>query len=210
VLIFWREVVMQIFRSVSFVVLAMLAGCGDASKKAATKEPVKPPDAVSGQWAFFHMYVGARAWAADAQGVKLSSINIPEVKGEPGKSGAWQVTFASASRQASKTFTYSAVDAPGGLREGTFSEKEDGLNPRMRPFLTAALKIDSTAAYKTAAEKSAEYVKKNPNGPVSFLLEVNERHSTVAWRVVFGESVGTSGESVFVDATSGQYLETRH
>lgn len=201
---------MQKFRTVSLVVLAMLAGCSDAPKKAVTKEPVKAPEAVSGQWAFFHMFVGARAWAADAQGVKLSNINIPEVTGVPGKSGAWQVIFASASRQATKTFTYSAVDSPGGLREGTFSEKEDSLNPRLKPFLTAALKIDSTAAYKTAAEKSAEYLKKNPKIPVNFLLEVSERHNTVAWRVIFGESVGTSAESVFVDATSGQYLETRH
>ncbi|MCX6605758.1 MAG: hypothetical protein NTV52_19485 [Acidobacteria bacterium] len=201
---------MKIFRIVPLIGLALLAGCADAPKKAATKEPVKAPEAVTGQWAFFHMYVGARAWAADAQGVKLTSVNLAEVKGTPGKSGAWQVTFASASRQATKTFTYSAVDAPGNIRQGTFGDKEDGLNPRTKSFPMAALKIDSDAAYKVAAEKTAEYLKKNPNTPVTFLLEVSERHSTVAWRVIYGESVGTSAESVFVDATSGQYLETRH
>ena len=201
---------MQIFRIVPLLALALLTGCGDGPKKEATKEPVNAPEAVTGQWAFFHMYVGARAWAADAQGVKLTSINLAEVKGTPGKSGAWQVTFASASRQATKTFTYSAVDAPGNIRQGTFGDKEDGLSPRIKAFPTAALKIDSDVAYKTAAGKSAEYLKQYPNTPVSFLLERSERHNTVAWRVIYGETVGMSAESVFIDATSGLYLETRH
>jgi hypothetical protein len=74
----------------------------------------------------------------------------------------------------------------------------------------AALKIDSTAAYKTAAEKSVDYLKKNPKSRVFFLLEMKENSNSLAWRVVFGESIGTSSHSVFVDATSGQYLETRH
>ena len=201
---------MQILRVVPLLALALVAGCSDGPKNEATKEPAKAPEAVTGQWAFFHMYVGARAWAADAQGVKLTSINLADAKGTPGKAGAWQVTFASATRQATKTFTYSAVDAPGNIRQGTFSDKEDGLSPRMKPFPMAALKIDSDVAYKTAAAKTEDYLKKNPNTPVSFLLEVSERHNTVAWRVIYGESIGTSAESVFIDATSGRYLETRH
>jgi len=106
--------------------------------------------------------------------------------------------------------SYSAIDAPGNLRQGVFAGPEEGLNPRMRPFPLAALKIDSTAAYKTAVEKSADYLKKNPNSPVFFLLEMKQNSNSLAWRVVFGESIGTSSHSIFVDATSGQYLETRH
>jgi hypothetical protein len=190
--------------------LALLTGCADAPKKTVVKEPPPPPEALSGQKAFHQMYVASRAWAKDGMGVKMSSIPLAEVKGEPGKSGAWQVTFASPSKQKTKTYTYSAIDAPGNLRQGVFAGPEEGLNPRMRPFPLAALKIDSTAAYKTAVEKSADYLKKNPNSPVFFLLEMKQNSNSLAWRVVFGESIGTSSHSIFVDATSGQYLETRH
>ncbi len=201
---------MQNFAGISIIALALLSGCADAPKKTVTQEPPKAPEAVSGQWAFHRMYVSARAWAPDALGVKMNSIPLAEVKAEPGKSGAWQVTFASPSKQRTKTFTYSAVDAPGNLREGTFSTQEEGLNPRMRLFPMAAVKIDTPAAYETAAAKSAEYLKKNPDSPVFFLLEMKQGSNSLAWRVVFGDSVGTSSHSVFVEATSGQYLETRH
>lgn len=201
---------MRIQTALPVLLLAFLVGCAETPKKTVVKEPPKAPEAVSGQKAFHQMYMSARAWAMDAQGVRMNSINLAEVKGEPGKAGAWQVTFASASKQKAKSFTFSAVDAPGNLREGVFGNAEENLNPRMKPFLMAALKIDTVAAYKTAAEKSGDYLKKYPNGPVIFLLEANERHNTLAWRVVFGESVGTSTHSVFVDATTGQYLETRH
>jgi len=201
---------MRKITGITILALAMLSGCADAPKKIVVKEPPPPPEAISGQKAFHQMYVASRAWAKDGMGVKMSSIPLAEVKGEAGKSGAWQVTFASPSKQKTKTYTYSAVDAPGNLRQGVFSGPEDGLNPRMRPFPLAALKIDSTAAYKTAVEKSAEYLKKNPHSPVFFLLEMKQNSPSLAWRVVFGESIGTSSHSIFIDASTGQYLETRH
>jgi uncharacterized protein YceK len=201
---------MQNITAVLLVSLALLTGCAEVPKKTEIKEPQKAPEAVNGQWAFHRMYVSARAWSPDALGVKMSSVPLEDVKGEPGTSGAWQVTFASPSKQRTKSFTFSAIDAPGNLREGIFGGAEEGMNARMRPFPMAALKIDSTAAYKTAAEKSVDYLKKNPKSRVFFLLEMKENSNSLAWRVVFGESIGTSSHSVFVDATSGQYLETRH
>ena len=44
--------------------------------------------------------------------------------------------------------------------------------------------------------------------PVTFLLEFTKRFPNPAWRVIWGESVGTSDFSIFVDATTGEYLET--
>jgi hypothetical protein len=45
---------------------------------------------------------------------------------------------------------------------------------------------------------------------INYLLELGDKHANPAWRVIWGDSVGTSGHSVFVDATTGLYLETRH
>ncbi len=78
------------------------------------------------------------------------------------------------------------------------------------PFEIAALKVDSDQAYDTASKKSQDYIKKNPTKPVVFLLEQTARFPDPAWRVIWGESVGTSDYSVFVDATTGAYLQTMH
>ena len=67
--------------------------------------------------------------------------------------------------------------------------------------------MDSDEAYETAAKESADYIKKNPGKPVVFLMELSKRFADVTWRVIWGDSVGTSDYSVFVDGTTGKYLE---
>ena len=44
----------------------------------------------------------------------------------------------------------------------------------------------------------------------SFLGKFTPRFPDTTWRVVWGESVGTSDYSVFVDASTGQFLERMH
>jgi hypothetical protein len=56
--------------------------------------------------------------------------------------------------------------------------------------------------------KGAEYDKKNPGKTITFVLEKTSRFTDPAWRVIWGESVGTSNFSIFVDASTGKYLET--
>jgi hypothetical protein len=51
-------------------------------------------------------------------------------------------------------------------------------------------------------------VKKNPDKPILFILEKTRRFPDLTWRIVWGESVGLSDFSVFVDASTGKYLET--
>jgi hypothetical protein len=70
--------------------------------------------------------------------------------------------------------------------------------------------VDSDEAYKTAAEKSADYLKKNPGKPVMFLMEQTKRFGDVTWRVIWGDSVSTSDYSVFVDGTTGKLLQVMH
>jgi hypothetical protein len=51
-------------------------------------------------------------------------------------------------------------------------------------------------------------VKKNPDKPMFYLLEQTPRYPDLAWRIVWGDSVSSSNYSVYVDATTGEYLET--
>jgi len=193
----------------------LFSACSEEPKKAAEKAPPPPPpEPVSGSTAFFRMYTAARGWAADVQALGMNSINLPEVKREPGKAAAWQVMFVSPEKQRARPYTYSVIEAPGNLHKGVFAGNEEGWSgPRgpAKPFMMQALKIDSDAAYQTAlkkGKKAAEYIKANPDKGVVFLLEQTNKFPSLTWRVIWGESVGTSNYSVFVDASSGEYLET--
>jgi hypothetical protein len=190
----------------------LLSACSDAPKTASEKEPPKPPEALTGRQAFQRMYPQARGWSPDALPLEIRSIDLGQVKAEKGKAGAWQVIFVSASRGKAKTYTYSAVEADGNLHEGVFGGIEENYTarPPQVPFTIGAIKVDSDEAYETAAEKSADYLKKNPGKPVMFLMEQTKRFPDVTWRVIWGGSVGTSDYSVYVDGTTGQYLETMH
>ena len=192
----------------------LLAGCSEAPKTAEkTKEPEKPAEPLTGRQAFQMMYPQARGWAPDAQPLELRSINLSQVKPEKGKAGAWGAIFVSPSLGKSRTYTYSAVEAEGNLHQGVFAGiAEDYAVGRgtTSPFLPAALKIDTDAAFDTAAEKSQDYIKKNPDKVVSYLLEQNKRFPDPTWRVIWGESVSSSDYSVFIDATTGMLLEKMH
>jgi hypothetical protein len=191
----------------------MLVACADSPRpeSAKKKEPEKPPEPVTGRFAFHQMFAAARTWAPDIQALRLNSIQLVQVKSPPDKAGAWQATFVSPSRQRLRSYTYSIIEAEGNLHKGVFAGLEEaysGPRGQAKPFLIAALKTDTDEVYKTALAKSTEYVKKNPDKPVNYLLELTPRFPNPAWRVIWGESVGTSNYSIFVDASTGDYLQT--
>jgi hypothetical protein len=198
----------------TIVSIAIFSACSEEPKKAAEKAPPAPPEPVSGSTAFFRTYTFARGWTADLQPLRMTSINLPEVKRVPGKAAAWQVIFVSPEKQKARPYTFSVIEAPGNLHKGAFAGNEESwAGPRgpSKPFVIQALKIDSDAAYETAVKKgkkAAEYIKANPDRGVVFLLEQTNKFPSLTWRVIWGESVGTSNYSVFVDATTGEYLET--
>lgn len=189
-----------------------LCACSEAPKTTEEKKPPKAPELLTGRQAFQRMYPQARGWAPDAQPLEIRSVRLGQVKAEPGKSGAWQVVFVSPGRGKAKTYTYSAVESDGNLHEGVFGGIEEDYSGRgdSSPFLIAAIKVDSDEAYKTAAAKSADYLKKNPDKPVMFLMELSKRFPDVTWRVIWGDSVSTSDYSVFVDGTTGKLLQVMH
>jgi hypothetical protein len=190
-----------------------MTACSDTSTKAKPKEPEKPAEPVTGQSAFWKMYqVALRTWAQDAQPLTLRSFAIPEIKAMPeqGKYPVWEAIFVSQSRALSRTFTYSVIEAGGNLHKDVFgqvAEAWSGPRGQQKPWPIQAFKVDTDKAYQVAAEESKEYIKKNPEKPVNFLLEMTPRHPDLAWRVIWGESVGTSNYSVYVDASTGKFLE---
>ncbi len=191
--------------------LVALVGCTDAPKPAAVekKEPPKALEPLTGRQAFQQMYIAARSWAADCQPLELRNVELGKVKAPPGKSGAWQCIFVSTGRGRAKTYSWSAVEAEGNLHKGVFAGPEESYSAsrQQRPFLIAAIRTDSDEAYQTAVKKASDYLKKNPDKQVNFLLEMTPRFPDLSWRIYWGESVSTSEYTVFVDATTGNFLD---
>jgi hypothetical protein len=192
--------------------LLLLCGCSDAPQTAAKKAPEKPDEPLTGRQAFQKMYPSARGWATDSEPLQIQSYNLPQVKSGGGKAGAWQVTFVSASQSKSRVYTWSAIEAEGNFHKGVFAGPEQswsGPSGQNTPFDTVAIHFDSDQALQTAMEQkdTVEFVKTNPDKPITFIMERTRRFADVYWRVLWGESVGTSEYTVFVDASTGRFLE---
>jgi hypothetical protein len=192
--------------------LLALAGCSSEPPAPPKKAEEKPAEPVTGRVALQQMYIAARGWAPDIQPIKVTCILLPEVKNEPGKAAAWQAIFVSPSQGKARSYTYSVVESEGNLHKGVFAglDQSYSTSGAQKPFPMAAIKVDSDQAYQTALTKGADYDKKNPGKPIVFLLEANNKFPDVSWRVIWGESPGTSNFSIYVDASTGGYLETIH
>jgi hypothetical protein len=194
----------------------LLAGCSQpATETAAKKEPEKAPEPVTGQSGIYKMYQMARSWAPDIQVLKANSMLLTEMPNvPPGKAGAWEATFVSAARSQARSYSYSAIEVLPLLHKNVFAQQEQGWSGargNTQPFPIIAVKIDTDAAYETALKNGgSDYAKKNPSKPVIFTLEKVTKYPDPVWRVVWGESVGTSNFSVYVDASTGDFKEKLH
>jgi hypothetical protein len=194
--------------------LLLLASCSE-SPETAKKEPEKPLEPATGQSALYKMYQVARSWAPDAQVLGMNNIALSDLPpAPPGSAAAWQATFVSPARSQSRSYTYSIVEEQPTLHKGVFAGLEQswaGPHGNTKPFPIMAVKIDTPAAYKTAlANGGAEYDKKTPGKPISLLIEKVDKYPDPVWRVIWGESVSTSGFSVYVDASTGDFKEKLH
>lgn len=199
------------FRCLAAAVCAVLiVGCSETKQAAKPKESEKPAEPVTGQTAFWKMYMTARGWSPDVQAVTLRNMPVEGIKAEPGKAGAWEAIFVSQAKGQSRTYTYSVVEVGPTLHKDVFpqvAEPWGGPTGQQKPWVPVAFKVDSDKAYQAALEQSKEYVAKNKEKPVNFLLELTSRQPDLAWRVFWGETISTSNYSVIVDASTGKYLE---
>ena len=198
--------------------LLILASCSNVPQTTEDKEKKTeaqaPPEPVTGLDGLVKMYRSARGTlGGDTEPIELKSIHLTDVKAEPGKAAAWQCSFGSASGSKMRMYSYSVIESEGNLHKGVFGLQDEPWSPAKGPksFPIAAAKKDSLTAYQTAMTKAADYEKKHPGMTISFTLARNEKApSGVAWRVIWGESAGTSSFSVLVDASSGDYVQTLH
>lgn len=184
--------------------LLSLWGCSDSAP------PPRPAEPVSAQTAFRGMFASARGWAADAQPLRVAQIDVEGVKAEGGKAPAWEALFVSSGRRQVRRYVFSVVHRPArNLRGGINDEPpESWSGGGSEPFPVQAFKKDSTAAYEVALLQGRDYAGRHPGQPVKFLLEKTNRFPDPAWRVYWGNSISTSGYSIFVDAATGDYLGT--
>lgn len=183
----------------------LLAACSDTP---VAKTPEKPPEPLTGRQAFYQIFPQARAWAVDAEPVRVRSIEIQELKAIGGQAAAWEVVFVSVSKSRSRSYTWSAVEAAGDLHKGVFAGHEESWQPGAadKPFVIQAFKIDTPDAMQTAIEHSDTYFKgKGVKPHPKFDLEFTSRFPDPVWRVYWGDSVSTAEWSVFIDATTGVY-----
>ena len=193
------------------VIFLLLSACSEAPTTTAKKEPEKPPEPVTGLSAVYKMYQVARSWAPDCEVLKLGNIVLENVKPAPGKWGAWQATFVSTAKQHARSYTFSVTEEGESLHKGVFAGNEEswgGPKGATKPFVIGRVKFDTDAAYETALKKAADYEKKNPGKTITYLLELNNKFDNPVWRVVWGESLSKSNFSIYVDATTGSFLET--
>jgi hypothetical protein len=191
---------------------ACLAGlCGCSSPPAVEKKPEPPPEPLTGQTALYRMYQVARAaWARDVMVERMSSMKVNGVADPaPGLANAWEAVFFSASKASSRSYTDSIVEQLPDLHKDVFGGPQQ--SPSGTPFLIAAVKTDSVAAYKTAVGKLSKAEEQGIQGkPVLILLEMDRRYPDPVWRIVWGESLSTATVSVFVDANTGQFEAIMH
>lgn len=193
--------------SALLTVVAVLTAC--SPEKPVAKAPEPPPEAVGAQKAFFRTLPSARTWSPDVLPLTIESVPIPEVKWGEGKYGAWRVTYVSPAKQRMKVYTYSVVESPGNVYKDVFSpleERWNGPSGQTAPFRMEAFKIESDKAWARAVEKSAAFLAKKSTAPVHVLVEWNQRFAQPSYRIYWGNSIGTSEYTVFIDTFSGEFL----
>lgn len=205
----------RIWLSATVTVAALLlSACSEAPKTAAKvesdakKEPAKAPEAITAQRAFYEMYKPARTWATDLLALSVASGEVPGIKNEDGKAGLWTATFVSPSRKEARIFTYAVADAGPDIRKGVNVSNAlpwGGSNPSSMPFANSQFAVDSDAAFKTALESAAGWLKTHPNQKYTMKLGNATRFPAPVWYVMWGTS--KSGYAALVNSLTGTVVK---
>jgi hypothetical protein len=189
-----------------------LAACSSAPQPAATTAPeaTKAPETagpVAGKTAFYAIYKPARTWAIDLVALSLSSGELPGFKNEGGKAALWTAVFVSPSLRQARHFTYAIADA-GAIQKGVtagVAESWSGATKGVMPFLNGDFVVDSDAAYKTAADKGADWLKDHADKKVAMTLGSASRFPAPVWYVMWGDAK-SEHYAQYVNAASGEMV----
>jgi hypothetical protein len=135
--------------------------------------------------------------------LSVASGEVPSIKNEGGKAGLWTAVFVSPSRREARTFTY-AVAASGEIGKGINVGNVlpwGGATKTSKAFSSSEFAVDSDAAYKTAAEKAGDWLKKHPDEKPTFRLGNASRFAAPIWYIMWGTT--KNGYAALVNATTG-------
>jgi len=203
-------------RSAGAAVLALLlvAGCSqsssspDSSVAAATATPPQP---ITARTALGPIYKSALAWTSDVQLLSLKPKDVPGFKNEAGKAAMWEALVASPSKRQRRTYSYSIAAVAPGIHKGTDSTPPmpwAGVTRDVMPIDLSIFTIDSDAAYQAANHEAVDWLKKNPDKPLSSLeIETTSKFSSPVWYVQWGDK--KAGYIALVDAASGKAYKSK-
>ena len=189
--------------AVAILAAGLLAGCSSEPSKPATAEQPQPkaPEAITGSSAFYKCYASARLWAPDVQAYRAESHASTDFKGRDGKAEEWRVGFASPSQHAIKTFTWANGDISHGV-DDTYSPT----NSSTQIFNVQFLKVDTDKAFAVAQQHGGDkLIEKEPETPVSYVLDWNRQKNQLLWHVIYGPDPETAKLRVAVNASTGDF-----
>ena len=174
----------------------------------AAKEPAKAPEAIAALSAFYKLYKPAHEWAADLLLLSVASGEVPNIKNEDGKAGQWTVVFVSPSRKEARSFTWAAADSGPNIVKGLNVSNAlpwTGATPTSKTFASTEFVVDSDAAFKTANEKAADWLKAHPDKKVSLRVGYASPFPAPVWYIMWGSA--KDGYAAVVNATTGMLVK---
>jgi hypothetical protein len=195
--------------------LLFLGGCSstpEPTKPAPVKveKPIPQAESTPGRTAFQRLYAAARNWSPDSQPIKMESR--PRSGDKPdGTASVWVATFASPSKQQTRSFLWSGAVGAGAPEHGISPGGMDTYSPgnvSTRPFDTAYLKIDTDKALAVANKKGgAALLKKDPAQPLKYMLTWEETKQRLLWRVIYGISEHDAPLRIDVNASTAEFVK---
>ncbi len=204
-----RSSLIRTFTTAAFTAsLLLLAGCGEEPKheeaKKVVKKPAVPEGPISALTAYYEVFKVARTLAPDLQTASIAGKDVAGQKSGEGKYVQWAITFVSVSKQTAYQFVYSTIEE-GNILKGINNQgslRWGGASQNATPFTNQDFSIDSDAAFKAAAEKAGDWLKKNDKPLTEFALGNSAKFPAPMWYVQWGTKTG--GFAAFVNASTGK------
>ncbi len=193
----------------------ILIGCSQqpATKPVAEQpkpEAKKQPVLYTAQECLKRVEGQAHLWAMDSRPIHIESDLTSESIGQGGKSAVWRFMFVSGQRGAMRAFMCSGSLDPAapifGLSEGSDMPLPQGGNA----FDSFLLKVDSDKAFEVSKGRGGEaLLKKYPDQPVTYIVEMARGQTTPEWFVIYGKDLKNNKGLGVINATTGAFLRAK-
>jgi len=203
----------MLFLAVALTAASFLVSCSQTSNPTADQTVKAGSPVASGpvtaKTAYVAMYQSAYKWTPDVVLLRLEPKDADGMQRESGKAMVWEGTFASPRQHSYRVFSYAVAAQPPDLYQGVNIGRAipwAGATRDVMPVDSSMFKVDSDAAYNTAANDAAAWLKKNPDKKLTtFQLGNGYSFPAPVWYAVWGTK--KSGYAAFVCAATGKVLK---